>query len=68
MYASFLGISEALHMDIFHQPPGNWFFDSLIINLLLTILKPSSDLGIIVSQGSAVQCLGHLDLDHLILL
>jgi hypothetical protein len=55
-------------MDIFHQPPGNWFFDSLIINLLLTILKPSSDLGIIVSQGSAVQCLGHLDLDHLILL
>jgi hypothetical protein len=31
MYASFLGISEALHMDIFHQPPRNWFFDSLIV-------------------------------------
>ena len=29
MYASFLGISEALHMDIFHQPLRNRFFDSL---------------------------------------
>jgi hypothetical protein len=31
MYASFLGISEALHMDIFQQPLGSRFFDSLII-------------------------------------
>ena len=30
MYASFLGISEALHLDIFHQPLRNRFFDSLI--------------------------------------
>jgi PAS domain S-box-containing protein len=30
MYASFLGISEALHMDIFHQPLRTRFFDSLI--------------------------------------
>jgi len=30
MYASFLEISEALHMAIFHQPLRNWFFDSLI--------------------------------------
>jgi hypothetical protein len=29
MYASFLGISEALHMDIFHQPLRICFFDSL---------------------------------------
>ncbi len=29
MYASFLGISEALHMDIFHQPLRTRFFDSL---------------------------------------
>ncbi len=29
MYASFLGISEALHMDIFHQPLRIRFFDSL---------------------------------------
>jgi len=29
MYASFLGTSEALHMDIFHQPLRNRFFDSL---------------------------------------
>ena len=29
MYASFLGISEALHVDIFHQPLRSWFFDSL---------------------------------------
>jgi hypothetical protein len=29
MYALFLGISEALHMDIFHQPLRSWFFDSL---------------------------------------
>ena len=27
-YASFLGISEALHLDIFHQPQRSWFFDS----------------------------------------
>jgi hypothetical protein len=29
VYASFLGISEALHLDIFRQPLGNRFFDSL---------------------------------------
>jgi hypothetical protein len=29
MYASFLGISEALHLDIFHQPLAKRFFDSL---------------------------------------
>jgi hypothetical protein len=29
MYASFLGISEALHMDIFHQPLKIRLFDSL---------------------------------------
>jgi hypothetical protein len=29
MYASFLGISEALHMDIFHQPLRSRFFDSV---------------------------------------
>jgi hypothetical protein len=29
MYASFLGISEALHLDIFHQPLRFGFFDSL---------------------------------------
>ncbi len=28
MYASFLGISEALHLDIFHQPLRSRFFDS----------------------------------------
>jgi hypothetical protein len=30
MYASFLGISEALHLDIFHQPLRGRFFDSLV--------------------------------------
>jgi hypothetical protein len=29
MYASFLGISEALHLDIFHQPLRSRFFDCL---------------------------------------
>jgi hypothetical protein len=29
IYASFLGISEALHLDIFHQPLRNRLFDSL---------------------------------------
>jgi hypothetical protein len=29
MYASFLGISEALHLDIFHQRLRSRFFDSL---------------------------------------
>jgi hypothetical protein len=28
-YASFLGISKALHLDIFRQPLRSWFFDSL---------------------------------------
>jgi hypothetical protein len=28
MCASFLGISEALHLDIFHQPHRHRFFDS----------------------------------------
>jgi len=31
MHASFLGISEALHLDIFHQPLRSQFFDSFII-------------------------------------
>jgi hypothetical protein len=30
MYASLLGISEALHMNIFHQPLRNRFFDSVV--------------------------------------
>jgi hypothetical protein len=30
-YASLLGISEALHMNIFHQPLRNRLFDSLVI-------------------------------------
>jgi hypothetical protein len=30
VYASFLGISEALHPDIFHQPIRSRFFDCLI--------------------------------------
>jgi hypothetical protein len=29
LYASFLGISEALHMDIFHQPLRSRFFERL---------------------------------------
>jgi hypothetical protein len=29
LYASFLGISEALQLDIFHQPLRNRFFDNL---------------------------------------
>jgi hypothetical protein len=34
MYASFLGISEALHMDIFHQPLKSGFFHTLLKNLI----------------------------------
>jgi hypothetical protein len=33
MYASFLGISEALQLDIFHQPLRRRFFGSLFIFL-----------------------------------
>jgi hypothetical protein len=29
MYASFLGISEALHLGIFHQLLRGWFFEGL---------------------------------------
>jgi hypothetical protein len=31
LYASFLGISEALQLDIFHQPLRSSFFDSLVV-------------------------------------
>ncbi len=31
MYASFLGISEALHLDVFHQPLRSRFSDSLVL-------------------------------------
>jgi hypothetical protein len=34
LYASFLGISEALHMDIFHQPHKSRLFDALKVFLL----------------------------------
>ncbi len=27
MWASFLGISETLHLNVFHQPLRRWFFD-----------------------------------------
>ncbi len=30
MYTSFLGISEALHLDIFHQPLRSRFCESLV--------------------------------------
>ena len=33
LYASFLGTSEALHLDIFHQPLRNCFFESLDVLL-----------------------------------
>ncbi len=33
MYASFLGISEALHLDIFLQPLRSRFYDSLNISI-----------------------------------
>ncbi len=44
MYASFLRISEALHLDIFHQPPKGRFFDSLVGERtgidLVSVLRP----------------------------
>jgi hypothetical protein len=39
MYTSFLGISEALHMDIFRQPLRNWFFESLFVGTKLATFK-----------------------------
>jgi hypothetical protein len=32
MYASFLGISRALHLDVFEQPAKNHFFNNLLYN------------------------------------
>jgi len=43
MYASFLGISEALHLAIFHQPLRNWFFDSLNAVIPYGALLPGCD-------------------------
>ena len=31
MYASFLRISRALHLDVFEQPEENYFFNNLLI-------------------------------------
>ena len=31
MYASFLGISEALHLDVFHQPLRSQLFDFCVL-------------------------------------
>jgi hypothetical protein len=36
MYASFLGISEALQLDILHQPLRSCFFDSLLKDLFFS--------------------------------
>jgi len=47
MYASFLGISEALQLDIFHQPLRCWFLDSFDVNRRLYgphLLIPVTDL------------------------
>jgi len=30
MYASFLGISRALHLGVFEQPEKNYFFNNLL--------------------------------------
>jgi hypothetical protein len=30
MYASFLRISRALHLDVFEQPAENYFFNNLL--------------------------------------
>jgi hypothetical protein len=30
MYASFLRISRALHLDVFEQPAKNYFFNNLL--------------------------------------
>ena len=55
MYASFLENSEALHLDIFHQPQRNRFFDSFAIS--------SSACGFLVERTRRVKgrrfiCLG----------
>jgi hypothetical protein len=31
MYASLLGTSGALHLDVFYQPAGKVFFSSLLV-------------------------------------
>ncbi len=43
MYAAFLGISEALHLDIFHQLLRRRFFDSLNSFLLPFSMTPSGE-------------------------
>ena len=47
MYASFLGISEALHMDIFHQPLGSRFFESLNSTIFLTLFLLDGEIPIL---------------------
>jgi len=46
MYASFLGISKALHLDIFHQPLRSRFFDSLQIKVAYHLLVGIMNLGL----------------------
>jgi hypothetical protein len=41
MYASFLGISEALHLDIFHQPQVSRFFESFV-EVLFALMRQAT--------------------------
>ena len=43
MYASFLEISGALHLDIFHQPLEDGFFDSFASRMQIGYLEGYSD-------------------------
>jgi len=47
MYASFLGIARALHLDVFEQPEENHFFN----NLLGHIHHPSTLMGDLALQS-----------------
>ena len=43
LYASFLGISEALHLDTFHQPLGNRVFRSPVLLLFRCVIFEISE-------------------------
>jgi len=56
MYASFLGISDALHLDIFQEPAQQLFFSNLlvpgIVNSWIRTRKPSNENRIPLPKGT----------------
>jgi hypothetical protein len=58
-YASFLGISEAWHLDIFHQPLRSQVFDSPVVKFSQKWCAPNLDVWALMQRENlAGRCSG----------